>query len=211
LSVVGTRHLLSGLLASGHARVIRVLHATGIDPEELERALAGTPVAEPELPGVDRQEQLSVPASDAVALAVAEAQASGGDHISPEHLLLGLIAEPDGNAGKVLRAQGAELVAARAIAGSARSSGAGTRSGSQQAASLSAGSAVESVLSRALSELAGVLAAAIQEQIEPVIDRVDRLVGVIGIPADLPVPGRPARPADLDVDATAKGNGIGPR
>ncbi|MFF2331665.1 MULTISPECIES: Clp protease N-terminal domain-containing protein [unclassified Streptomyces] len=160
---VGTRHLLGALLANGGSRVAAVLDAVGVYPDEVERGLAGRSADEPGLPGVDRQEQLSVPGSEAVALAVAEAQASDGDDIGPEYLLLGLIAEQDGVAGKVLRAQGAKLTAARqAVAGSARAADARRRPG---------GGSLDAVL----NEFADALAAAIDEKLEPLTHRVDRL------------------------------------
>jgi ATP-dependent Clp protease ATP-binding subunit ClpC len=183
---VGTAHLLRGLLASGERRV---LHAMGIDREELERELADWPVAEPVVPGVDRPEQLSVPASSAVALAAAEAQASGGD-IGRDYLLLGLIAEQDGVAGKALRAQGAKLSSARQAI--ANPLAAAARPGGRQEAGSASGSAVDSVLRAAVGALVDELATAIQEQIEPLAERIERLERQTDIIPGPPVPGRPA-------------------
>src|ERR671929_105843 len=52
--------------------------------------------------------RFSVPAANAVELAVGEATAFGHNYVGCEHLLIGLAAEPDGVAGRVLRAAGAD-------------------------------------------------------------------------------------------------------
>ncbi|MCO5989139.1 type II toxin-antitoxin system CcdA family antitoxin [Actinoallomurus spadix] len=159
---VGTGHLLSVLLADGDSRVTAVLDAIGVYPDEVVREVARQSADEPGLPGVEPGERLSVPASEAVAFAVAEAQASDGDDIGPEHLLLGLIAEQDGVASKVLRAQGAKLSAARqVVTGLARATDARRPSGGS--------------LDAVVNEFAEALVAAVNEKVEPLIDRVDRL------------------------------------
>ncbi|WP_433084641.1 Clp protease N-terminal domain-containing protein [Dactylosporangium sp. CA-052675] len=53
--------------------------------------------------------RFSAPAAAALELAVTEATALGHNYVGCEHLLLGLVAEPDGAAGQALRALGAEL------------------------------------------------------------------------------------------------------
>jgi hypothetical protein len=52
-------------------------------------------------------------AKSAVAAAQNEARAAGNDQITPDHLVLGLLAEPDGLAAKAIVAQGVSLEAVR--------------------------------------------------------------------------------------------------
>jgi ATP-dependent Clp protease ATP-binding subunit ClpA len=108
---VGTGHLLGGLLAEGGNLALRVLHAMEIEPDQVRGDLARAPLAEPG--PVTSGRQFSGPAAGAVGLAVAEATALGHNYVGCEHLLLGLCAEPDGEAGRVLRALGAEPRATR--------------------------------------------------------------------------------------------------
>lgn len=57
--------------------------------------------------------RLSRTAANALELTVTEALSLGHNYIGCEHLLLGLLAEPDGAGGEVLRGLGVELRAAR--------------------------------------------------------------------------------------------------
>jgi ATP-dependent Clp protease ATP-binding subunit ClpC len=105
---VSTARLLEGLLAEGGNLAVEVLGALEIHPEQLTAALTGAaPVAEPvaEPGGALR---LSGPAGEALQLAVTESLSLGHNYVGCEHLLLGLVAEPDGVGGEVLRAAGAE-------------------------------------------------------------------------------------------------------
>lgn len=102
---VGTEHLLGGILAEGGNLALRILPAIEIEPEQVQRELnrrAGestedTPAA-----------RFSGEAANALELSVTEATSLGHNYIGCEHLLLGLITEPDGAAGQILRGLGAE-------------------------------------------------------------------------------------------------------
>ena len=50
----------------------------------------------------------STPAANALEMTVGEATALGHNYVGCEHLLIGLAAEPDGIAGRVLREAGAD-------------------------------------------------------------------------------------------------------
>jgi ATP-dependent Clp protease ATP-binding subunit ClpA/post-segregation antitoxin (ccd killing protein) len=102
-----TAHLLAGILAEGSNLALHVLRAVDVDPDRLAAALAeqSTPEATPE---GDTGRRLSVPASAVLDLTVAEAISLDHNYVGCEHLLLGLAADPDGAAGAVLRAQGAD-------------------------------------------------------------------------------------------------------
>nr|BFE62571.1 hypothetical protein GCM10020063_070970 [Dactylosporangium thailandense] len=102
---VGTAHLLTGIVAEGGNLALHVLRAIDIEPSAIAAAISATP--EPAEPADGRR--FSAPAAAALELAVTEATALGHNYVGCEHLLLGLVAEPDGAAGQALRALGAEL------------------------------------------------------------------------------------------------------
>ncbi len=129
---VGTEHLLAGVLAEGGNLAIEVLRAMEIEPDalrhDLDRAVASRSAVdgavddivqarreaqqpaqeqepgEAEEPGV----RFSGPAANALELAVTEAIGLGHNYVGCEHLLLGLVSEPEGTAGQVLCGLGAE-------------------------------------------------------------------------------------------------------
>jgi len=103
---VGTEHLLSALIDEGDGLGLRVLRSMEIEPQDLANALSGR---RSDATGTGFTPQ----AQDAMRLTAAESTALGNPYIGTEHLLLGLIAEPDGTAGQVLRGAGAELRLAR--------------------------------------------------------------------------------------------------
>ena len=105
---LGTEHLLLGLLAEGSVRPL--LQALGVDVAALETdvkaaILRGKAllVASPATSGHARR---------VLQLAEAEALACGSS-VEPEHLLVALIAAPEGIAPELLRRAGADLEAAR--------------------------------------------------------------------------------------------------
>jgi ATP-dependent Clp protease ATP-binding subunit ClpC len=132
---VGTGHILAGMLTEGRNLGLGVLRSMDIEPARVERDLAqrpltdpagaGTGSAEPSGPGVGagdardkaagereggagRGQRFSGPAANALEQAVSEATALGHNYVGCEHLLIGLVAEPDGVAGQILRSLGAE-------------------------------------------------------------------------------------------------------
>jgi ATP-dependent Clp protease ATP-binding subunit ClpA/post-segregation antitoxin (ccd killing protein) len=169
---IGTRHLLGGILAEGGnlaLDVLQVLPAMEIDPSRLQRELqrrapGGPAIAPPDGLGPG----FSDSAVAALQLTITEAAALGHNYIGTEHLLLGLIAEPDGLAGRILRGHGAELRLTRqsvtaALAGYAHLS-------TERAA---AGASAAPVTDAAL-------AAAIRQEMEPLTQRVERLEQRLG-------------------------------
>jgi ATP-dependent Clp protease ATP-binding subunit ClpC len=105
---VSTEHLLLGLLdeADGEGLAIIVLDQLGIDRAALRQRALGS--ASP----VKGRQAAVLPASPRVStvyqLALKEALRFGHDHVSTEHLLLGLAREGDGVAAQVLAACGAD-------------------------------------------------------------------------------------------------------
>ncbi|MGI8798275.1 MAG: Clp protease N-terminal domain-containing protein [Pseudonocardia sp.] len=117
---VSTGHLLAAILSTGPSLAHHVLGAMDVDVAELGDELAGRPAAE--AAAAEAQDEghrpdgataLSGPARTALLLARAEAASFGHNFIGCEHLLLGLSAEPDGRAGRVLRERGVEHAALR--------------------------------------------------------------------------------------------------
>ncbi|MEV1175650.1 Clp protease N-terminal domain-containing protein, partial [Nonomuraea sp. NPDC049784] len=96
---VGTEHLLGGMLTEGGNLGLRVLHAMDIEPEQVKRDLAHRhqPATDTE---ADGPRSFSGTAANALEFAVTEATSLGHNYVGCEHLLLGLVAEPDGTAGQ---------------------------------------------------------------------------------------------------------------
>ncbi|GIG91908.1 Clp protease N-terminal domain-containing protein [Plantactinospora endophytica] len=171
-AAVGTAHLLAGMLAEGTNLALHVLRAEEIEPERVLRDLAGQPTAEP---GVEPDDVLRFtgPAANALELAVTEATALGHNYVGCEHLLLGLIAEPDGVGGQLLRSLGAELRLTRRAVVAALAGYVHLRAQTPPQAE-SAGAAGPS------PEIAALLSAAIRRELQPVVARLDRLEERVG-------------------------------
>ncbi|MGI5271277.1 Clp protease N-terminal domain-containing protein [Nonomuraea sp. CA-218870] len=137
--------------------------------------------------------RFGVGAANALEFAVNEATSLGHNYVGCEHLLLGLVAEPEGIAGQVLRGLGAEprptrraVVAAlagyvhlRAESGHhtpAQSAGQGTDGTSAQPAGEGAGR-----LAGPGADPVAVLTAVLREQLQPVVQRVARLEEHLGL------------------------------
>jgi ATP-dependent Clp protease ATP-binding subunit ClpA len=157
----GTGHLLRALLAHG-GMAVEVLKALEVPPHQIRAALdqraasgngAGAAAAEPVMSG-----ELAT----AIELAANESSGLGNGYIGSEHLLLGLIGEPDGVAGSVLRSLGADLRVTRRTVAAAL---AGWFAHAQRAS--------ESPV--AATGAADMVSAAIRAELEPVLTRLDRL------------------------------------
>jgi len=167
---VGSGHLLRGLLAEGGNLALHVLGAIEIEPDQVDRELVRQPLAESGVTADDASQRFSGPASNALELAVTEATAFGHNYVGCEHLLLGLIAEPDGTAGQVLRSLGAELRLTRRAVAAALAGYVHLRAETPQAA---AGGQT--------NETAVALAAAVRQELQPLVDRIERLEERAGV------------------------------
>ena len=180
-AAVGTEHLLAGLLDEGGNLALQVLQVLEIEPRALRRELdrasaaapatAATPVtaatAAPESDGTEPL-RFGPDAAAALELAVGEALALSHNYIGCEHLLLGLVAEPDGRGGSVLRTMGAEQRLTRRAVSAAL---AGYQYLHAQTTARAATAATAALPADAAQKLAG----AIQAQLRPLIERLDRL------------------------------------
>jgi ATP-dependent Clp protease ATP-binding subunit ClpC len=105
---IGTEHLLLGLIAEGSGTAATVLRARGLGYvrlyQEIEQLVqqGPVPVTAQELPLTPRARQ-------AIQFAGEDARMVGQAAIDTEHLLIGLLREPDGVAGMILRKCGLNI------------------------------------------------------------------------------------------------------
>ncbi len=193
-SEVGTEHLLHGILAEGGNLALQVLHAMDIDLGQIRRELERHRNEASSEPSSDSApESVSEPASDAASassdgepdvvvpgqeglrigsqaaaaleLAVTEATSFGHNYVGCEHLLLGLIAEPDGAGGRILRSLGAELRLTRRAVGAAIAGY--VYLSTQQGQKAATPPTVTDPMSK--------LSTLIDEQLKPVVQRLERI------------------------------------
>src|SRR5512140_18310 len=111
---LGTEHLLLAVLREDDGLPVAILKKMGLTVEELRMEI------ERNLPaGMNLLTFGDIPftprAKKILELAVEEARLLGHNYIGSEHLLLGLIREDEGIAGKILRNLGANLLGARQL------------------------------------------------------------------------------------------------
>jgi ATP-dependent Clp protease ATP-binding subunit ClpC len=106
VAMITTEHLLAGILDEGANLALQVLRSLEIEPDDLREELSARPALTADGEGAGRQ--LDTSAAAALKAALHEAITFGHNYIGCEHLLLGLINEPDGGAGEILRSRGAE-------------------------------------------------------------------------------------------------------
>lgn len=108
---VSTEHLLLGLLREGDGTAIAVIKNLGMIPDRIRHEI------QVQLPRGDARPSqdmtLTPRAKRVIDLAYDEARNLNNNYIGTEHLLLGLIREWDGLAGRVLTKLGVELESAR--------------------------------------------------------------------------------------------------
>lgn len=110
--VIGTEHILMGLVAEGEGVAAQVLASFGVDLEGLRARVEETVGhSEPKERPVDLP--LSPRAKRVLDLAMREARNMGVNYVGTEHILLGLVAESEGVAGQVMAAMGLELAKVR--------------------------------------------------------------------------------------------------
>lgn len=156
-ALVGTEHLLRGIVREGENMAVRVLEATEVDTGKL---LADLPAP---TTGDHPADKFSGPLANAFELAVTEALTMGHNYIGCEHLLLGLVAEADGVGGQALRAAGVELRSTRGAVAAALSGFVHHREKSEG------------------KNPAAAIAALVGQQLKPLLDRLDRLERHVGL------------------------------
>ncbi|MCL6590881.1 MAG: ATP-dependent Clp protease ATP-binding subunit [Firmicutes bacterium] len=106
-NIVGTEHLLLGLVAEGEGVAAKALEALGLHLDkvrmEVEKIIgAGNTNPFGEIPFTPRAKRI-------LELAIDESRQMGHNYIGTEHILLGLIREGEGVAAQVLKNLGADL------------------------------------------------------------------------------------------------------
>jgi ATP-dependent Clp protease ATP-binding subunit ClpA len=104
---VTTGDLLHGLIAEKANLARQVLTAIDVDPD----SLTAPADAEPSLP--DGGLRFSRPLATVLELTFGESIGFGHNYLGCEHLLIGLVAEPDGAAGALLRSRGLDAKSVR--------------------------------------------------------------------------------------------------
>lgn len=163
-AAVSSQHLLHGLLAEGGNLALHVLRAMDIDPEPIARELGQHTRDDKsqEAPAADRFDGT---AANVLELAITEAITLGHNYVGCEHLLLGLVAEPDGGGGQALRARGVDLRSARGAVVSALAGYVHLRA---TTAGQATGPAADA-------------AAMLRQALQPLLDRLDRLENHVGL------------------------------
>ncbi len=111
---LGTEHLLLAILREEDGLPVAILKKMGLSIEELRMEIdsnlpSGTNILTfGDIPFTPRAKKV-------LELAVEEARLLGHNYIGSEHLLLGLIRDDEGIAGKILRSLGANLLGARQL------------------------------------------------------------------------------------------------
>jgi ATP-dependent Clp protease ATP-binding subunit ClpC len=101
-SIVGTEHLLLGVMRSGDHRAARLLRELGISVDDARAAaqptlIDGEPRGEPA-----GKDGFSTYARSVLEQSLREAVARGDAHIGPEHLLLALLRDDSGGAARTI-------------------------------------------------------------------------------------------------------------
>jgi ATP-dependent Clp protease ATP-binding subunit ClpA/post-segregation antitoxin (ccd killing protein) len=165
---VGTEHLLAALIEEGQNLGVEVLATMEIDPAAVTTALTAQPTPAPQPPA---ELHFNGEVASALELAVIEAVGLGHNYIGCEHLLLGLVAESDGTAGRVLRELGADPRQTRRAVSAACA-------GYAHLLAQQTTPATSSAAPGAAEGQAGIKAAlnaAIQAGLRPLTERIDRL------------------------------------
>ncbi len=105
--VVGTEHLMLAIVSEGEGTAIQALESLGVRPDELRDSLENTiGKSHPILKPVDLQ--LSPRAKRVFDLSVREARNMGVNYVGTEHILLGIMAEGESAAARVLLSFGVD-------------------------------------------------------------------------------------------------------
>lgn len=103
--VIGTEHILLGLLSDGNGAVPQIISTFNVEPAALKREIEGIIGA-----GTPRLDVVDLPMSPraklVIDLAMKEARRMGVNYIGTEHIFLGLLAEGDGMAAQVMASHG---------------------------------------------------------------------------------------------------------
>jgi ATP-dependent Clp protease ATP-binding subunit ClpC len=112
---IGTEHLLLGLLRERKGKAAQVLESLGLALEDVRAEVTRVVGPGTDVPG--SQMPFTPHAKLALELALREAFSLGHNDIGPEHILLGLVAEGEGVASRILLDAGVTAETVRASVG----------------------------------------------------------------------------------------------
>lgn len=97
---IGTEHILLALLEEQQSKASRILIDRGVTRESLIPVISDLPELEP----VDEADgmRFTIDAKTVFSLGYQESSALGHEFVAPEHILLGLLADVEGDAAKVM-------------------------------------------------------------------------------------------------------------
>lgn len=164
LTNIDSGYLLRTMIADRDSMAVRVLTALDITPRhvqgELDRRTASSEPGAATPAG--SAARIAADVAGALERAASESAGLGTSYIGTEHLLLGMISEPDGVAGHALRSLGADLrVTRRTVAAALAGWFAGSARAAQQ--------------QDAASHQADHIAAAVRAELAPLLTRIERL------------------------------------
>jgi ATP-dependent Clp protease ATP-binding subunit ClpC len=111
---VGTEHILIGLLDEGGNLGVRVIGVLDVELDDLRQELdAAIEQHTPKRSATTRQPVATPTTKEVFAIAAKEALRLGHNYIGCEHVLLGLIIDEEGLAGRVLRSMGLDITVTR--------------------------------------------------------------------------------------------------
>jgi ATP-dependent Clp protease ATP-binding subunit ClpA len=110
---VDTGDLLAGIIDGDDGVALDILRAIEIDPALVRRGLAAGTGDEPGEPATAGAASFTTPAATVIEAALAESMSLGHNYVGCELLLIAMIEDPDGKAGRVLRALGADARSTR--------------------------------------------------------------------------------------------------
>jgi ATP-dependent Clp protease ATP-binding subunit ClpA len=111
---VGTEHLLLGMIKLGQGVAVTVLTKLGLDLETVRQEVEQGVGTGPDRKKAGRVPPITPRVQKVMALAQQEAKHLNHTYVGTEHLLLGLLREGEGVAGRVLRGHGMDLEQTRA-------------------------------------------------------------------------------------------------
>ncbi len=105
--VIGTEHILLGILAEGEGAAVQSMESLGINLHEMRlRIEESVGKSHPILKPVDLP--LSPRAKRVLDLSIREARNMGVNYVGTEHILLGILAEGEGMAAQMLQSVGVD-------------------------------------------------------------------------------------------------------
>ena len=161
---VSTGDVLAGMLAERGGLALGVLEAMEVGADQIGRELERSATVEPAAGDASADpagRHFSAAIANALESAVSEAIGLGHNYVGTEHLLLGLVSETDGAAGKVLRSLGVDTRTTRRAV-TAALAGFVQRGRAERARATG-------------SDVSTALAAAVRREVAPLIERIERL------------------------------------